>query len=410
MNIIVTNNKIEYSGFLKISSLKEVCDVVGNIEFLVYHKSSESQEQKVEYLTKLKDKSNTMVYIRDREYIEQAVQMIVIGSEGKYIDDEFFLESSDELNRLITNLDDVTAIVQLGGTPVLSDFFNRYLKDGSSSFNSSYLAVVKQAVETMLSEYRKKDMELLKMSTTATEIFANSAEIIHRVQSEQQKMRETVSKLESMKESNRFNGTLSTGGLPSVVFFPRVSYMKEKCIIRIKEIGSCPYLTSMMLGFRVYLENIKYSRPKLIFIEPVGSQYETKYRDFNWVVQKSQKSMQGYYNPVVFTNYPSKDVITRLLDDTDYDTFIVVDRLKTSNDHILNSKGNTVKFAVSGRGVVEKFSLNKANCFSMITKVEGSLFTIPVFPDYPEDSAQRERLYLRVCSDCYEMLYNSKRR
>lgn len=409
MNVVVTNNKIDYDNFVKVLSLKDVCEIVGSIEFLVFHKSSETQEQKVEYLSELKDRVKTIIYIRDKEYLDNAVKMIVLGSEGKYIDDEFFLESSEELNNLVVNLNEVTDIVQMGGTSVVSDFFNRYLRGGKADFNPGYLTVVKQAVETMLADYHKKDIELLKMSTTATEIFANSTEIIHRVRSEQQKLKEAVDKIEASKE----NGTLSSysvGGLPSVVFFPKVSFIKEKNIIRIKEIGSCMYLTSFMLGFRIYLEHICCLRPKLIIIEPVGVQYEQKYEGYSWVTQKNQKTMQGYYNNVVFTNYPSKEVLTRLLEDSDYNTFVVIDRLKTSNEHILNSKGAPIKYVVSGSSVVKKFSLNKSNCFSIIRSVQGSMFTVPAFPDYPMEQAQREQMYLRVCSDYYNKLNTMKRR
>lgn len=410
MNVVVSNNKIDYRGFVKVLSLEEISGLVGNIDYLVYHKSNESQEQKVELLSKLKDRVRMLIYIRNREDLEQAVQMIVLGSEGKYIDDEFFLESSEELNRLIINLNEVTEMVQMGGVPVLSDFFNRYLKEGNASFNSGYLKLVKQAVETMLSDYHKKDMELLKMSTTATEIFSNSTEIIHRVRSEQQKLRDAVEKIEASREEKGSSSYFSLGGFQSVVFFPRVSYMKDRDIIRIKEVGSCMYLTSFMLCFREYLELRCYLRPKLVFLEPVGSQYEMKYMDYNWVTQENQKSMQGYYNNVVFTNYPSKEVMNRLLDDNDYDTFIIVDRLKTSKDHLLNCKGTNVKYVVSGKSMVDKLSLNITDCFSIIRELHGSMFTVPVFTDYPEETSLRQQMYMRICSSFYEMLASTARR
>lgn len=408
MNIIVTSNKVDYEGFLKVRSLQEASDVVGSIEVLVYQKSSEATDLKVNLLTKLKDRVRTMIYIRDRGSVEQAVQMIVIGSEGKYIDDEFFLESSDELSRLISNMDEVTAMVSMGGVSVLNDFFNRYLKDGNASFNPSYLEVVKGAVSTMISDFSQKSTEIINLSTTATELFANSAEILSRMKAEQEKMQDTVMQLESAKESIMSAG--NSFGLPSVVFFPVVNYLKEKNIIRIKDVGGCIYLTSLMMGFRLYLEHIKYVRPKLIFIEPIGVQYEKKYKEFPWVTQSSYKSMEGYYNPIVFTNYPTKDVVNRLLDDGDYDVFIIVDRLRTSNSHVINSKGSPVRYGVSGKGTVEKFSLGAGHCFSTIRTIPGSLFTVPVFPDYPDAVDQRERLYLRSCDKYYEVLYSVKRR
>ena len=401
MNIIVTNNNVEYTRFVKVKTLKEVDAMLGDIEFLVYNKSPETQDQKVEYLTKLRERVGTLVYVRNKENMEQAIQLIVVGSDGKYVDDEFFLESSEELDGLITSLDEVTAIVSLGGVSVLSDFFNRYLKEGSSGFNANYLKVVKNAVQEMIAGYRQKDMEIVQLSTTATEIFSNSTEILAKIRAEQAKLQESVLKLE---DSRDVSVPAMGVGIPSMVFFPTVSYLKDKNIIRVKDIGNCSYLTSFMIGFRLYLEKVKYARPKLIFIVPVGVQYEKLYSDFNWVTSSNHRAMSGYYNPVVFTNYPTKDVITRLLDDADYDTFIVIDRLLSSNTHILKSRGLDVKYAVNGVNVLDKFKLKASQCFSSIRELKGGLFTIPVYPDYPQDIDQRERLYMRNCEAFYEIL------
>ena len=135
MNIIVTTNKVEYEGFLNVKSLRDASQVVGSIDFLVYHKSNEKQESIIDYLSELKDKAKTLVYIRNKDKADQAIQMIVTGSGGKYIDDEFFLENSNELNNLLSQINSITALVEMGGVNVLSDFFNRYLQNGSSGFN-----------------------------------------------------------------------------------------------------------------------------------------------------------------------------------------------------------------------------------------------------------------------------------
>lgn len=408
MNIIVTNNMVKYDGFMKVKTLEEACKVVGSIEFLVYHKSNETRENKVEYLTKLKDTVGTLVYIRGVDAVEQAVKIIVEGSGGRYFDDEFFLESSNELSSLISSLDEVTAIAELGGVNVVSDFFNRYLKNGSTGFNTGYLEIVKTAVSDMIDSYKQKDLELIQLSETATEIFSNSASILSKVESERKNLENMVSTLESAKQQATM--TMSSGSsMPNLLFFPRVNYPKEKTIIRIKELGNCFYLTSFMLGFRIFLERIKYVKPKLIFIYPIGSMYETWYKDFNWVTQKTYKTMIGYNN-IVFTNFPSKEVLTKLLDDTDYDTFIVVDRMKADQDHILNSKG-TVKYAISGNNVLKntKPVIKPSSCFSSSFQIDGTLFNIGQLQDYPVEPEQRERKYLSEFNDAYESLYNISR-
>lgn len=405
MNIVVTTLKQDYPGFIKLKTLKEAKAVVGTIDFLVYHKSNETKDEIVDLLTKLKDIAKTLIYIRDRSHVDQAVQIIVTGSGGRYFDDEFFMDSSEELNNLIKNFSTVTDIVELGGVNVLTDFFSRYLNSGSAAFNKSYLAVVKEAVKGMIADYKEKDLQLLQLSETATEIFAHSSEIISGIEGEREKLQGMLQQVQAEHQSSKATAFM---GMPSVIFFPSVSYPKEKAIIRVKDVGGCIFLTSFMMGFRLYLERIKNVRPKLIFVESVGSQYETKYKEYNWVTQKTAKSMGNYYNSVIFTNYPIKDVLNRLLDDTDYDTFIIVDKLRNSKDHILNSRGPAVKYAISGSSIIDKFKLKKSNCFTTIHSVPGTMFTLPVYTEYPSDSAQRERMYLRSCTQYYDTLYGRR--
>ena len=83
MNIVVTKNKVDYSGsFLKVSTLEEACQVVGVIDVLVYNNSDESSDKRIEYLGSLKDRVNRLVYICAESKTDLAVKMMVIGSEG----------------------------------------------------------------------------------------------------------------------------------------------------------------------------------------------------------------------------------------------------------------------------------------------------------------------------------------
>lgn len=409
MNIVVTNNNQNYSGFLKVESLKAVSEIVGSIDTFIYHTSNESREDKVHYLSMIKDKVHSAIYIRDKDHAEKAIQMIILGSGGKYVDDEFFLESSAELSNLVGSVDEVTALAELGGTHVLGDFLNRYLKEGDTNFSKSYLAVVNNAVNDLISDYKKKDLELIEMSETATDLFSHSAELISNIREEEANLKNALEELSKAKESVAATASSGIRSGSSVFFFPTVNYPKEKSIIRIKAIGDVKYLISFAMGMRIYLENIVNVRPKLITIIPVGDMYEKIYEDFPIVSQRTQRDNRNYYNSVVFVNYPNKDVLTKLLDDTDYDTFIVIDTLRSSKAHILNSKGASVKYALGSESMIKKFNLKVSECFSSIVSIPGSMFTIPVFSAFPKERSQRERLYLRECDKMFSALYITRR-
>lgn len=405
MKIVVTNNTIEYDGFLKLKTLEEAVKTMGNIEALVYHKSNEPIERKVDYLTQLKDRVGSFVYIRNKKDFEQAVQMIVVGSGGKYFDDEFFLENGSELNNLVGNLSEVTELAELGGVGVMSDFFNKYLNNGSSGFNKAYLQVVKSAVSGMLTEYRQKDAELLQVSETATELFSNTMSILSGVEEEKEKLQSIVKSLEEARDKGLLGSSVPVAN--SVYFFPRIPYLKEKAIVRIKEVGVVPYLTSFCLGFRLYLERLKFMRPKLIFIYPVGGQYEQQFKNYVWITQQNNKIAGSYVSDIVFVNYPNKEVMTRLLDDDKHDVVIVVDRTKLSADHLLNSKG-LLKYAVSGSSVIKTMNLKVRDCFSSSLLV-GGMFQIKHEPNFKAEADQRERYYLKEYSGVYDSLYTEKK-
>lgn len=404
MNIVVTKNKVDYTGssFLKLSSLEEACQIVGTIDVLVYNNSSESSDTKLECLGILKDRVKKLIYICSEDRMDMAVKILVSGSEGKCLDDEFFLESGFELEHLIETLDEVTALAELSGVSILGDFFDRYLRNGSSSFNSNYLMVVKEAVNSLIEDYNQKNFEIIQMCETATDMFSNISSLLVSMKKERESMQEIVERVTSkVKEPQGVKRV--TGS--SVYFYPRVNYPKAKSIVRIKKIGNFKFFVSFVLAFGRYLESVKNLRVKLIFLTPQGDLYEEMYGDFNWVTSSNVKSLSYYYNRVVFTNCPSKDVIDNLLNDSDYDIFVVADMLLFDSEHILNSKStSSVKYAVSSISSIKKFKLNKKDCISSMVDMEGLLGVVPMFSEYPNDVSARERFYMSELASVYEKL------
>lgn len=408
MNIVVSNSsKLDCVGFLKLDSLQKVVETRGVIDFLVYNKSGEDTEDIVIYLNEVKDRVGKIIYVCNEKDTDPVVKMLVIGMGGNYFDDEFFLEVPSELSNLVNSLEEVTEIAEMGGVSVLSDFLNRYLKNGSTSFTQRYLVSVKEAVQSLMEEYNKKNVELLEMSETATELFSNTTEVLTGMRKEYGELQKSILKLEKeiKKDSTVLQVPSNPSRSPYMLFFPQVSYMKNKKIIRVKEIGSVRYLFSFMLGFRLYLENVMNVRPKLLVIESIGDVRESHYSEWNWVTKNTAKEKRLYYDNIVFTNYPNKEVLFNMLEDDDYDTFIVLDRSFGSKNHVLNSKGSLF-FAVSGNSYVSDYKLNVHNCFTSCGGVTGVLFDIPCWNDYPSEKSFRERRYMNDMGSYYSMLSN----
>lgn len=410
MNILVSDTTKTYDGWLVLRSLGDVESIVGTVDNLVYHRSKEATEDKIRHLSSIfKNMVNCKItYVCNKDKVDNAVRMLITGGlKGKYIDDEFFLDDVRELNTLITDLSVVADKSDLSSSSVLTDFFNRYLNGESTGISKGYLQVVKNAALEMTEAYHAKNMELLQMSESAAEIFSNSVELIGQMREQQSNLEKDLSKLkESKMELEAFEYKPASIG-SSVLFYPRVNYMKNKTIIRIKDLCNCDYLFSFLLGFKNYLEKIKNIRPKLVVIESIGKCIEDYYCDYDWITNSSKNDSRKYYGFVTFCNCPTTGVLSKLLNDNNFDTFIVLDRTVNYKEHILNSKGN-ILYAINGSSMIKKFKLQKSKCILTKKEIEGCLLTIPYFKDYPDRDDQRVNMYLKECTALYELLYDSR--
>lgn len=410
MNVLVSDTTNSYSDWVVVRNLSDVNEIVGNIDYLVYHKSKESPEGKIKALSKIgRDRTDCkIIYVCCKEKVDNAIKMLVTGGlNGKYVDDEFFLENEQELNNMVSDLHNIVTSTELSCSNVLNDFFNRYLSEGAEGVSKGYLQVVKNAALEMTESYYEKNKEILEMSESAAEIFSSSVDIISQ-------MREQTSSLEkdlrTLKDKNNMLDAFSINNSSvnsSILYYPKVKYMKSKLIFRFKDLGRTPFLVSFLFGFREFLDRIKSVRPKMIIIEGNGKLLEDRYSDYNWVTNTNKTDNRHFYNNIVFTNCPTSMVLSKLLDDNSFDTFIVLDRTTNYKENVLDSKGVNL-FVVNGKSQIDKNNLQKNNCISSIKPIEGALVNIPYFEDYPDRDDQRINLYLKECASVYETVYSKK--
>lgn len=405
MNVLVSDTTLQFSNWIVVRTLKKVRDVTGNIDNLVVHKSTESSEDKIKYLKEISQNNVNckIIYICDKENADNVLRMFVIGGlNGKYIDDEFFLSSENELNALISDLNSIVESTELASSSVLKDFITRYLSDKDMKISKGYLQVVKNAVIEMSEAYHAKSLEILKLSESASEVFSNSIDIISQVKEEQLNLERNLDVLrEKKKELEAFSVKQPLNS--SVIYFPKVNYLKNKKVICIKDLGRCDYLTSFSLGFREYLEKVKALRAKIVFIEGNGKLLEERYKSYQWVKNENKNGNRNFLGKVVFTNFPTSSIMTKLIDDTDYDVIVVVDRTLNYKEHLVNCKGSTI-YAISSESWVDMLKLQKKDCFTSHSDIQDTMFTIKKFNDYPNREMQRVNTYLSECKESYEML------
>ena len=405
--IIVVSNKdlnLGSSGnILVVESLLDASKVTGSITAVVIYSSSETTNDFAANFATLKNKNiGSLWYISNPESKDDLIEMSIIGSGGYYIEDEFFLESDDLLESLI-NGGGSNQLMEIGGVGVLKDFVDRYLQGTDSQIPKGYLQALKSSVAQISDDYKRKSEQLIVLSEKATSVIEDSSLGLQEQERERERL---AGLLQEIQENLEETKTPTRGS--NVAFFPRVSFVKEKDIVRIKDIGRTPYLFSFAYGFLKYVDKVLNKRPKLIVIEPVGANYENHYSEFNWVTSENHGDRSKYFADVSFTNYPTTQVLTSFIEDSSKDFFIIVDRTTTSPEHILNTrKTRSVHYAVTGNSVIESLKLKSKNprmkYFSSAKVLEGAEFTIPFF-DYPEPAFERENLYLTRCGELYKTL------
>lgn len=406
MIIVVSNKELNLGSsgnILVVKSLLDASKVMGDITALVIYSSSESTNDFAAHFATLKNKSiGSLWYIANPENKDDLIEMSVIGSGGYYIEDEFFLESDDLLESLISG-GGSSQLMEIGGVGVLKDFVDRYLQGTSNQIPKGYLQVLKSAVTQMSDEYKRKSDQLIVLSEKATSVIEDSSLGLQEQEKERKRLAGILKEIQESMEDTK----PQTRG-SNVTFFPRVSFLKEKDIVRIKDIGRTPYLFSFVYGFLKYADKVLNKRPKLIVIEPVGTNFETHYSEFNWITSENHTDRSKYFAEVSFTNYPTTQVLTSFIEDSAKDFFIVLDRTTTSPEHILNTrKTRSVHYAVTGNSVIESLKLKSKNprmkYFSSAKELAGAEFMIPFF-DYPEPAFERENLYLTRCGEQYQTL------
>ena len=407
MKVLVSDKKVVYNEWVLVRKLEDVMNLSGNIDYLVFNRSGDAQRAKMKLLSDIFKKyiNCKIIYLCSKDSVDYDIKMLITGGlSGSYVDDEFYLESDRELNNLILNLPHVSKLSELAGTDVVSNFFDRFMND-AKPMSKGYLSVVKDAVSDIISSYNDKNLENIKMSETAADIFNNSIDTIAQMK---ENIETVKSSLETYKvqQEDLAKFTMSKNDL-AVTYSPRVFMPGKSSLICIKDVDNCAFLTSFMLGFRRYLESVRNVRPKLIFIKNNNELLERKYSQFNWVTKKNNTNNANYYGDVVFTDYPISKIVSKLLSDTGYDTFIVVDSTSNFIEHIVNSNCQTI-YVTSGKSSIDMFNLQVNSCFTCNRSVNVSLFKIPYFENYPEREDLRVNLYLSECSKFYDILFERK--
>lgn len=405
LKIIVSTKPLsideETDDVIVVDSFKKATELEGEIDALIVNTTDESETDVSVYLNLLKERGFTSLwYIVNKDEVNQVLYILVKGLGGVLVEDDYFLTSPSLLESLLNSESNSNKDVSMvSSLTVLKEFTDNCLAGNSPNITLAYQNILQGAIAKVKENSELNYNRVLKMATTASDVLISTSESLKLADKENEALQADLHDLKNNLED--LNNSLSFN---SVSFFPIIDFLQTADIIRIKDIGRTTYLLSYIFGLKEYLKEVLKKSPKLIVLTPVGNLYLKNYEKYTWVTKEDYMDKKNYTKDIVFTNYPTKEVVTNLLTDNNHDIYIVVDMLETTSKHILNCRRTReVFYALSSKRFIDSVKVvgRKPNFFSSIDLIPGARFKIPYIKSYPEGSYDRAQAYLRRCKDDY---------
>lgn len=404
MKVLLRPDTSKIPGFVIARSFEEVGRLKGKIDVLVIQSSPEKGSVLVEQFTQVIPRANRVLYVSSPENQDPELVLLVKGCGGQIVEDEYFLNSSEELENLVTlSSTDLVTQSDMGEVRVLGSFIDQLVEGRSHNFSDKYLELVTRSSNEMVRKYEEKTAQVTRVSREALKLISDVQEGSNQSRAETQKMKQLLGKLKSQVEELNSSASLGTPSTGSITYFPRVPYDRQRNMLLVKKLGSTPYLVSFFLGFHRYLDEVAGRKPKLIFLFPLGRLYQERYKDFAWVDRDSSRS-SNLTQDIVFVNHPTQTVIQDLLsDEINYDSYIIVDCTVNQPQHLVKRSRDTWFTALSSEGIREQFKIQPNRVLSF-GKVSNSFLQVEPIQDYPDNQFARLSAYSKAYGANFSIL------
>ena len=362
---------------------------------------NDTEEKAPEAITALKDprlQDAQLIYINDEP--DTALAMAITGLNGTIYTDSYYLESPDLLEGILAAGTDLVLADDVSGDKNILLAFHESVRDGKTLPNAT-LEIVAQSSSNVVAAYERSEEERREQAEVSVGILSDMNDSLATLKEHARRSEVTLRAARARLQSAHTSGN----GGPRITNFPPVDYQGSKPIYRVKDLGHMKYLTSFMLGLRVYLQDRLNMRPRLIFIESPSEVNHTHYREFTWVDDSMSDGDPALHAPVVFTSKPTAALLLdKLIKDNRYNAVICVDRTVHSYSHMVTGSASLTVYAANGLSSVAGYTnFPLERLITSHTLYAGTLTYVPMFTQYPDNPNRRISSYAQLTSQ-YEAL------
>lgn len=397
MRVIVSQSiGKEYDKYKVVPTIEEA-GLIEDIECLILHDLGRETDAKVSTLIADFHVRGVSKIISISATISPTLKMVLNGIEGTYFEDEFYLNSEEDLDYLVEEVCAEDTSLVVANTDLLKDFVQRCARKDPTVEVPLYLESVSKAVDTLSLDNKLQKQELAEMGSSVIDVFRKASNCLNSLNNNymalQSKIRDYESKMSSPKVS--FGSGIN--------FFQQYKYTGfTQTVLHIQEVTPCKYLTSFLVAYRDMLQNVMNKRAKLVVITQRGAGIFKRYSEgFTMLTQDSINELSLYKQPCICTNTPKFEVLDKLIKESDSDIVIFVDRL---NEGSIIS-GKVVKaFASSGKASAKLFNVPFAKTIVSHTENYNALLSIPHIMEYPSGVNSRLSAYASTCQKQFDIL------
>lgn len=412
MYILVAKEGVtsEFKKFKVVKSIREVLELKQTLmnesdNIIVIKDFSDDIFSAGVYISDLKDYITAkFIYINAKP--EAGVKLIITGCSGYYFEEEFYLDDEEELMGLIETLDGTdedsscTSLMLNNSIGIITNFMDLYKNNDESVNQPMFLQQVDEAINNLSEITQEQERQIQSLGTTAISIYARASQALKQYKESLDTMTKAYEQIELNLKKSEASGSKRLSFSNMINSFPTYNYCSVPPLLYIREYSSCKYLTSMVMGYAKYLKTVLHKKPKVIFVYARCADLSLKYNseEFTSITSDNIRSITDdhYASMFVATNYPTKDVLKKLLEQNN-DVFIVVDRLY-SDTPIISGRVTSVN-AVNGWSDINRFKIKPEDTIFSVLKQTTQLMLIPPFNKYPDSKEDREFVYMRMGID-----------
>ena len=415
MNVIVSCDidKTAFDNFIVVDSFSAIKKLgTPCIETLIIHHFKEKVFDVGIFINECKD-SGIKRFIYISENPDETIKMCLKGLNSYVYTTEDYLEDEEELKFLIDDIiqdenKNSTALSNVEqNVNILEEFIDGFKRKDPKIGAPIYLNRAQEAVNELSVVTQKQELQLTTMGEESRKIFSQARTIIEQLILQNKEREAQILEVQQNANTTAARVPMSS----SVSIYSPYSHFSAVPVLLFREYSPCRYLTSFVMAYEHYLHYQLNKRVKLIICHSKDAQISKKYtgNDFVAITDVSYKTTSLYDNEKIAINVPKKDLLKKLIDVSNIDIVIVVDRLY-GNTPIIKGKHITTINAISGSSDVERFGLSNAFADTIIPvsefKYKGKLpfVTLKTIQDFPPEIDTRYAAYTLYYKEIFSKL------